>query len=31
MDKAEIVHRYFDLYSAYVQLLRMVGNINDKK
>lgn len=31
MEKEEIVHRYFDLYNAYVQLLRMVGNINDKK
>lgn len=31
MKKEEIVHRYFVLNSVYVQLSRMVGNINDKK
>lgn len=29
MEKEEIVHRYFDLYSAYVQLSKIVGD--DKK
>ena len=25
MEKEEIVHRYFDLYSAYVQVSKLVG------
>ena len=28
MEKEEIVHRYFDLYNAYVQLFKKVGDDN---